>query len=158
MIGWELRELRVRVTKNDKIPKSSQMRNKKKEKKAEQKKTMTNITQISPGEGLSEGLRGTHGELRELSEGLSEGLRGTQGRTQGLRGLRPPILENSGGNSGGTSPRLQLWPPHLYLPMQRGAPKLPPFSKDHLQNIECPVCAVTANMLAELLVNTLKLV
>ena len=66
---------------------------------------MTKIAQISPGEGLSEGLRGTHGELRELSEGLSEGLRGTQGRTQGLRGLRPPILENSGGNSGGTSPR-----------------------------------------------------
>ena len=70
-----------------------------------QKNTMTKISQISPGGGLSEGLRGTHGELRELSEGLSEGLRGTQGRTQGLRGLRPPILENSGGNSGGTSPR-----------------------------------------------------
>ena len=87
MIGWELRELRVRVTKNNKISKSSQMRNKKrKEKKAEQRK-VTKITQISPGRRLSEGLRGTHGELRELSEGLSGGLRRTQG------GLR-----NSGGS------------------------------------------------------------
>ena len=69
---------------------------------------MTKITQISPGEGLSEGLRGTHGELRELSEGLneglSEGLRGTQGGTQELRRLRPPILENSGGTSPLSSP------------------------------------------------------
>ena len=79
----------MRVTKNNKISKSSQMRNKikEKEKSRAKKKTLTKITQISPGEGLSEGLRGTHGELRELSEGLSEGLmiRGTQGRTQGLR-------------------------------------------------------------------------
>ena len=104
MIGWELRELRVRVTKNNKISKSSQMRNKKiQREKPSKRKRETKITQISPGEGLSEGLRGTHGELRELSEGL----RGTQGRTQGLRGLRPPILENSRGNSGGTSPRLE---------------------------------------------------
>ena len=37
MIGWELRELRLRVTKNDKISKSSQMRNKiNPEKKPEQ--------------------------------------------------------------------------------------------------------------------------
>ena len=48
------------------------------------------------------------GELRGLSEGLSEGLRGTQGGTQELRGLRPLILENSGENSGGTSPRILL--------------------------------------------------
>ena len=103
MIGWELRELRVRVTKNNEISKKfTDEKQKKSEKKAEQKKVLTKIAaQISPGGGLSEGLRGTHGELRELSEGLSEGLRGTQGRTQGLRGLRPPILENSGG----TSPR-----------------------------------------------------
>ena len=96
MIGWELRELRVRVTKNNKISKSSQMRNKKSQRKKPSKENpMTKISQISPGEGLSEGLRGTHGELRELSEGLneglSEGLRGTQGRTQELRRLRPPI-------------------------------------------------------------------
>ena len=45
--------------------------------------------------------RGAHGELsdstrdsRELNEGLKE-----------LRGLKPLILENSGRNSGGTSPR-----------------------------------------------------
>jgi hypothetical protein len=29
MLGWELRELRLRVTKNNKISRSSQMRNKK---------------------------------------------------------------------------------------------------------------------------------
>jgi hypothetical protein len=33
MLGWELRELRLRVTKNNKISKSSQMRNKNLEKK-----------------------------------------------------------------------------------------------------------------------------
>ena len=51
----------------------------------------------------------THGELRGLREGLreglSEGLRGTQGRTQELRELRPPVLENSGGDSRGNSTR-----------------------------------------------------
>ena len=40
----------------------------------------------------------TTGELRELREGL----RGTKGGTQELI---PPILENSGGDSGGTSTR-----------------------------------------------------
>ena len=58
--------------------------------------------------------QGTHGELRGLREGLREGLRGTQGRTQELRELRPLILENSGGNSGGTSPRFLLHHPNLF--------------------------------------------
>ena len=58
MLGWELRELRLRVTKiiNSK---SSQMRSKDDlEKKPSEKKHVTQIAQILPGEGLSEGLRG----------------------------------------------------------------------------------------------------
>jgi hypothetical protein len=38
MIGWELRELRLRVTKNSKISESSQMRNKKVQRKNPEQK------------------------------------------------------------------------------------------------------------------------
>ena len=58
MLGWELRELRLRVTKTDKISKSSQMEIEKSREKPQAEKKVTNIAQISPGEGLSEGLRG----------------------------------------------------------------------------------------------------
>ena len=58
MIGWELRELRLRTTKDNKISKSSQMRNKTNQEKKPEQKNGTKITQISPGEGLSKGLRG----------------------------------------------------------------------------------------------------
>ena len=59
MLGWELMELRLRVTKHDKISTGSQMRNKRNlEKNLSKKANVTRIAQISPGEGLSEGLRG----------------------------------------------------------------------------------------------------
>ena len=112
MIGWELRELRLRVTKCNKFSKSSQMRNTKIQRKNPSKKIWyknnTDPRQISPGEGLSEGLsKGRRGLMENPGDsGRGSGeLRGTQGRTQELKGLIPLILENSGGNSGGTSPR-----------------------------------------------------
>ena len=70
MIGWELRELRLRVIKNNKISKSSQMSSRERKRfreRTEQKNQnnthVTKIAQTSPGEGLSEGLR----ELMENS-------------------------------------------------------------------------------------------
>ena len=71
MLGWELRELGLRVTKNNKNSRCSQMRNERKiREKTEQKDHVTKITQISPGEELSETQRGAKRELRELREGL----------------------------------------------------------------------------------------
>ena len=72
--------------------KSSQMR--KESRKTASKKSYKNITDLARWETqimLSEDL-GTQGNSGELSEGL----RGAHGE---LRELKPPILENSGRNS-----------------------------------------------------------
>ena len=80
MIGWELRELRLRVTKIT-FSKGSQMSSK------NQKSYKIN-TDLARWETQRDS-----GELMENSGRLSEGLTGTHGE---LRELRPLILENSG--------------------------------------------------------------
>ena len=54
----------------------------------------------------------------------------TQGRTQELRALRPLMLENSGGNSGGTSPR--------GTPASHGTTVLPPVLHAVLADVGTP--------------------
>ena len=96
MLNWELRELRLRVTKRTKISKSTQMRNekiqknpKKKERKKERKKRRyknnTDLAIESPGVELTEGLRGTHGELRGTQRGTLIGELMESSRTQGTQ-------------------------------------------------------------------------
>ena len=84
MLGWELRVSQgTQVEVGNSGNSSSQMRNKENQEKPAKKENVTKMPQISPGEGLSEGLRGTHGELRELSEGLRGTQRGGDSGTQG---------------------------------------------------------------------------
>ena len=83
MLGWALRELRLRVTRN-KISKSSQMRNKK------------NL------EKKTESLQKYH-RSRQVSDSTRDSARdsGDSWRTQGTqRGTQRGTQGNSGGNSG----------------------------------------------------------
>ena len=107
MLGWELRELKLRVTKNNKISRSSQMRNKQKGKRPEQKKNNTKIAQISPGEGLSEGLS------KGLMENSGDSGRDSARDSRELRGE----LRNSG-NSGNSD--------HSFWRTQAGTQVAPP--------------------------------
>ena len=98
----------VEGTKNNKISKSSQMRNKKIRAETEQRNQTHTHTRYKNSTDLRMGTqRGTHGTHGELG-GLSEGLRGTQGGTRELRELRPLILEDSGGTSPRVGPTVPL--------------------------------------------------
>jgi hypothetical protein len=75
------------------FPKGSQMRNRNFEQK---RRNVTKITQISPGEGLNEELKRTHGE----PTGLSEGLRGTHRELRNSGNSDHPLWRTQGGTQG----------------------------------------------------------
>ena len=104
MLGWELRELRLRVTKDNKISKSSQMRNKTNRRKNQKK--VTKISQISPGEGLRGLMKNSGDSGRDSGRDSGELKRGTQTTHFGelrkeLRGHLPSGHGTTAARSGG---------------------------------------------------------